>query len=175
MPRKAWHGHRERRLALESSAESRSSSSRGEPAGAQTVVIRASPDGCLSPTRSPKETCLAPNTNDSEEERDRDREGKRQRQTEGERDSENKSTFYSCLLSAYHILDTPLDPGTTDILILTAKAQLATFIIVVSCMNIYWEPATILSGYTLLHFVPTTKPRPKPHSTVDQQTWEHGH
>lgn len=104
-----------------------------KPAGAQTVVIRASSDGCLSLTRSPKETCLAPNTKDTEEERDRDREGKRQRQTEGERDSENKSAFYSCLLSAYHILDTPLDPGATDILILPAKAQLATFIVVASC------------------------------------------
>lgn len=90
---------------------------------------------------------MAPNTKDTEEERHRktQRGKEAERQTEGERDSENNSTSYSFSWSAYHVLDSLLDPETMDILILAAKAQLVSLIIVASYNELrttilYWHP-----------------------------------
>lgn len=57
----------------------------------------------------------------------RDREGKRQRQTEGKKDSESNSISYSFLVRASHVLNTPLNPGTTDLLISRAKDHLQPY------------------------------------------------
>lgn len=87
----------------------------------------------------------------------RHREGERQRQTEGERDSGDNSTFYSFSLSAYHVLGTPLGPGTTDVLILTATDQLVSLIGVASSKE-HLLGATRLDWYPLFYLFLTTKP-----------------
>lgn len=107
---------RQRRLAWDSVTKSLSRSS------GQTTWSAGC--GCQSACRlwppqmgSTKETRLAPNPRTQ---------GRSDRETGGERDSENNLAFYSFSLSAYCVLD----PGTMDILILTAKDQLLTLMIV---------------------------------------------